>query len=82
MDLFVKEDFDEALAKIKEKIIKTPLEHSKFLSDKSEGKVYLKCENEQKTRSFKVSNISHCYLVTSKLDQFFSNARFKNSDLK
>ena len=57
MDLFVKEDFEEALAKIKEKIVKTPLEHSKFLSDKSEGKVYLKCENEQKTGSFKVSNI-------------------------
>ena len=61
MDLFVKEDFDEALAKIKEKIIKTPLEHSKFLSDKSEGKVYLKCENEQKTGSFKVSNTIFYY---------------------
>ena len=54
MDLFVKEDFDEALVKIREHITKTPLEHSKFFSDKSEGKVYLKCENEQKTGSFKV----------------------------
>ncbi|MCQ2752815.1 MAG: threonine ammonia-lyase [Bacilli bacterium] len=47
-------DFQEAQKRIKPIIHRTPLNISNTLSLISEGKIYLKCENLQKTGSFKI----------------------------
>jgi len=50
----VDKNFDYALTKVYNYIHKTPMDYSGTLSKMVGGKVYLKCENLQKTGSFKV----------------------------
>ncbi len=50
----VDRNFEYALSKVYEYIHKTPMDYSATLSRMVGGKVYLKCENLQKTGSFKV----------------------------
>ena len=47
-------DFKDAQKRIKSVVRHTPLDFSNTLSKISEGKIYLKCENLQKTGSFKI----------------------------
>lgn len=47
-------DFKDAQKRIKSVVRHTPLDFSNTLSRISEGKIYLKCENLQKTGSFKI----------------------------
>lgn len=47
-------DFEDAQKRIKSVVRHTPLDFSNTLSRISEGKIYLKCENLQKTGSFKI----------------------------
>lgn len=47
-------DFKDAQERIKSIVRHTPLDISNTLSQISEGKIYLKCENLQKTGSFKI----------------------------
>ncbi len=47
-------DFKDAQKRIKPIVRHTPLDFSNTLSKISEGKIYLKCENLQKTGSFKI----------------------------
>lgn len=53
MDLFEKSDFENALRAIREHVVKTPMEYSKHLSELNSGRIFIKCENEQTTGSFK-----------------------------
>ncbi len=50
----VDRNFQHAIETVYKYIHKTPMEHSKTLSNIVEGDIYLKCENLQKTGSFKV----------------------------
>lgn len=50
----VKKEVLEAEARIREFIIETRLEPSPFLSDMADANVYLKCDNQQITNSFKL----------------------------
>lgn len=53
------QDFKDAQKRIKSIVRHTPLDISNTLSAISEGKIYLKCENLQKTGSFKIRGASN-----------------------
>jgi threonine dehydratase len=62
---FSRERFEDARARIAPSIHRTPLVPSRTLSDRIGAPVYLKCENLQKTGSFKVRGALHRLLRLS-----------------
>ena len=58
-NLFDLERFEAARARIAGSVHRTPLVHSRTLSDRVGAPVYLKCENLQKTGAFKVRGALH-----------------------
>jgi threonine dehydratase len=55
----------EAAERIKELILRTPLVHSKHLSERTGADVYCKLENRQHTASFKLRGAANCLLSLS-----------------
>lgn len=81
MELFEKSDFENARKLIKSYVKKTPLEISKVLSELNSGRVFLKCENEQTTGSFKLRGAIHSILVLKNIYQRFVTASSGNHGL-
>lgn len=64
-------DFKDAQERIKSTVRHTPLDVSNTLSEISEGKIYLKCENLQKTGSFKIRG------ATNKIAKLAKEKKYK-----
>ena len=54
MDLVTLDEIKQAARTLEGVAVRTPLEHSRAISDRVGGEVYLKCENLQRTGSFKI----------------------------
>lgn len=54
MDLVTLDEIKQASRTLEGVALRTPLEHSRAISDRIGGEVYLKCENLQRTGSFKI----------------------------
>jgi len=54
MELVTLDEIKQAARTLQGIAVKTPLEHSRALSDRAGGDIYLKCENLQRTGSFKI----------------------------
>ena len=54
MDLVTLDEIKQAARTLEGVALRTPLEHSRAISDRVGGEVYLKCENLQRTGSFKI----------------------------
>lgn len=65
----VEKEVLEAEERIRPHIRTTPLEHSLFLSEATEGNVYLKLENLQYSGSFKLRGAMNKYLSMSEADK-------------
>jgi threonine ammonia-lyase medium form len=63
--VFDRSCFEEARARVASSLHRTPLLRSRTLSAVAGAPVYLKCENLQKTGSFKVRGALHCLLRLS-----------------
>ena len=66
-----REDFTAARARIADRVHRTPLEHSTLLGRRIGADLYLKCENLQKTGSFKARG------ALNKLMQLDATSRFR-----
>ena len=60
MDLVQLDAIQSAAASLKGVVSRTPLERSRVLSGEAGGHVYLKCENLQRTGSFKIRGAYNC----------------------
>ncbi len=47
-------DVEQAYKVLKEVVVRTPLDYDRYLSEKYDAEVYIKRENEQRVRSFKI----------------------------
>ena len=47
-------DIEDARQRLSEVAVRTPLDRSRALSDRIGGEVFIKCENLQRTGSFKI----------------------------
>lgn len=81
MDLFEKSDFETALKVIRDHVIRTPMEHSRYLSELNGGRVYIKCENEQTTGSFKLRGACYTILTLKNIYNTFVTASSGNHGL-
>lgn len=59
-------DVTQAYEVLKEVVVRTPLDYDRYLSEKYDAQIYLKRENAQKVRSFKIRG---AYYAISKLDE-------------
>ncbi|BDD41348.1 threonine ammonia-lyase IlvA [Streptococcus ruminantium] len=58
---------EQAYSVLKQVVVRTPLDYSRYLSEKYDATIYIKRENEQKVRSFKIRGAY--YAISQRTDE-------------
>ncbi len=67
MSIITAKNVEQAYSVLKQVVVRTPLDYSRYLSEKYDATIYIKRENEQKVRSFKIRGAY--YAISQRTDE-------------
>ncbi|BDD39445.1 threonine dehydratase [Streptococcus ruminantium] len=67
MSMITAKNVEQAYSVLKQVVVRTPLDYSRYLSEKYDATIYIKRENEQKVRSFKIRGAY--YAISQRTDE-------------